>query len=449
MTDNNDFFGQGDGDRTVFVPRPANNRRDRPAPAAAPAAAPASAPAMGMPQGSPAPAVNISDNISLANTSNIIRSAATPLITLGAHMRSMNHVADSNALFQQIYDDIVSLDKQFQQMDISKEHAITTRYLLCAFIDEMVMSTPWGAQSIWTQKSLLMTFHNNALGGIKFFEIINLLLQNPATNIDMLELCYVMITLGFEGKFRFADGGRYELDRISENLFQVISNQRAEVNKQLSVHGSGLNSQQTLMSDNRLLWFTLTSCVVIALISFCSFFFSINHTSDPIAIQTSAMGSNIEQLVRKPRTSNKKQLLGNISQRLSDDIAKGLVAVNETSDSVKITVSGKGLFKPSSAQISDNRRALMKRIADAIAPEDGSLLIVGHTDNEPIRSLQFPSNWELSTKRAESIQLFLQQQMPNRQMNTEGRADLQPLVPNDTRSNRAINRRIEINLYIS
>lgn len=449
MTENNDFFGQGEGDRTVFVPRPANNRRERPTQTAPAASVPVQPAPMAAAPSAASPMATINDSISLTNTSNIIRSAATPLITLGTHMRSMNHVADSNALFQQVYDDIVALDKQLEQLGISKEHAITTRYLLCAFIDEMAMSTPWGAQSIWTQKSLLMTFHNNALGGIKFFEIINLLLQNPATNIDMLELCYVMITLGFEGKFRFADGGRYELDRISENLFQVISNQRAEVNKKLSIHGEGINNQQTLMSDNRLLWFTLSSCIIIALISFCSLFFSITQKSDPIAIQTSALGSNIEQLVRKPRLSNKKQLLNNLTQRLSEDISAGLVAINESSNSVKITVSGKGLFKPSSAQISQDRRALLKRIATAIAPEPGSLLIVGHTDNEPIRSLQFPSNWELSTKRAESIQLFLQQQMPHRQMNTEGRADLQPLVPNDTRANRAINRRIEINLYTS
>ncbi|CAA0094065.1 putative lipoprotein YiaD [BD1-7 clade bacterium] len=453
MSDNTDFFGQSNGDHTVFVPRP-GNRRNRPASPNTPVGAPGPTANPGANRQSPGPTGTIgktgtSQPINTQQTPNLLLSAATPLITLGTHLRNTNHVGDSNAVFQQTCADIKRLDERLQQAGVSKEHTVTTRYLICTFIDEMVMSTPWGAQSIWTQRSLLMTFHNNALGGVKFFEIVQLLLQNPASNIDLLELCYVMLNLGFEGKYRFDNGGHFELAQISENLYHAIQPHRPEATRELSPNVNGIHNARTLLADNRLMWGSLIAGISLSLIVFMSLFFTLNHASDPVAIQASAIGSNIEQLVRKPRATNTRTLVSELSRTLNADIESGEIAIKSTAEGIQIIVSGHGLFNPASAQISQNKRPLLKRIADAIAREKASILVVGHTDNEPIRTLQFPSNWQLSTKRAESIAEFLSTQLPEKNISTEGRADLQPLVPNNSAQNRAVNRRVEINLYLS
>jgi type VI secretion system protein ImpK len=76
----------------------------------------------------------------------------------------------------------------------------------------------------------------------------------------------------------------------------------------------------------------------------------------------------------------------------------------------------------------------------------GSVLISGHTDSVPIRSLQFPSNWHLSKARALSVRDLLAAQVAPARMTAEGRADTEPVDDNANASGRARNRRVEIAL---
>ncbi len=75
----------------------------------------------------------------------------------------------------------------------------------------------------------------------------------------------------------------------------------------------------------------------------------------------------------------------------------------------------------------------------------GRVLVTGHSDNVPIRTLQFPSNWHLSKTRADSVVKILaaSSNSPSRFI-SEGRADTEPVAPNDTSQNRALNRRVDI-----
>jgi type VI secretion system protein ImpK len=92
----------------------------------------------------------------------------------------------------------------------------------------------------------------------------------------------------------------------------------------------------------------------------------------------------------------------------------------------------------------------LDRIANALNAVPGHVQISGHTDNQPIRSARFPSNWHLSQERARSImQLFAQKVAPASRFSMEGRADSEPIAPNDTDANRARNRRVEITLFVS
>ena len=90
----------------------------------------------------------------------------------------------------------------------------------------------------------------------------------------------------------------------------------------------------------------------------------------------------------------------------------------------------------------------MGRIGQAVARVDGSVLVRGHTDNRPIRSARFPSNWHLSQARADAVAAALAPQLGARaQVKTEGSADSEPLMSNDTPDGRAQNRRVEIIVF--
>ena len=111
--------------------------------------------------------------------------------------------------------------------------------------------------------------------------------------------------------------------------------------------------------------------------------------------------------------------------------------------------AGDGLFAPASATLADERRALVQRLAQVLAVQPGDVLITGHTDNTPMRTLRFPSNWHLSEERARAVRdLLVAAGLPPERVRAEGRADGEPVGPNETPAQRALNRRVEVALFV-
>jgi len=106
--------------------------------------------------------------------------------------------------------------------EVEHSQIMLSRYVLCTFADELISSTYWGKDNNWANNSLLGYFYNETYGGDKFFQILDQLLRSPAQYIHLLELLYMCLSLGFEGRYRIRNKGRMELDAIRENLFRQI-----------------------------------------------------------------------------------------------------------------------------------------------------------------------------------------------------------------------------------
>ena len=76
------------------------------------------------------------------------------------------------------------------------------------------------------------------------------------------------------------------------------------------------------------------------------------------------------------------------------------------------------------------------------------MLITGHSDNQPIRSMRYPSNWHLSAARADAVKASLAALVEPARMRSDGKADAEPVAANDSPANRARNRRVEIVLLM-
>ena len=114
---------------------------------------------------------------------------------------------------------------------------------MCTALDEAVVTTPWGNESEWSQMSLLSSFHNETFGGEKFFILLDRLARNPVKHLDMLELMYVCLSLGFEGKYRVMPRGLLELENIRDSLFRQIRQIRGDVPREISPHWQGLKGE--------------------------------------------------------------------------------------------------------------------------------------------------------------------------------------------------------------
>ena len=125
------------------------------------------------------------------------------------------------------------------------------------------------------------------------------------------------------------------------------------------------------------------------------------------------------------------------------------MSVKDLADRSIITIKGDGFFEPASADVASAVRSILPHIAEALVGVPGQVLITGHSDNVPIRTLRFPSNWHLSQARADTVRNELAKTVPIARLRAEGRADGEGVADNSTPAGRARNRRVEITLFVS
>ncbi|WP_237217219.1 type VI secretion system protein TssL, long form, partial [Falsiroseomonas oryziterrae] len=134
---------------------------------------------------------------------------------------------------------------------------------------------------------------------------------------------------------------------------------------------------------------------------------------------------------------------------LAPEIQQGLVTVEGTDAAPLVRIRNRGMFPSGSATLNPAFQPLMARIGEALREElrlgPGSVLVIGHSDNQPIRTVAFPSNFALSAARAEAARVALLRTLGNPSaISSEGRADTEPVADNATPEGREANRRIEV-----
>lgn len=154
---------------------------------------------------------------------NLLIDAATPLFGLSLRVRSLSDCDNIEQIYKQTVEEIKAIEIELTEQGY--EHAILMayRYILCAFLDEAVMGTDWGASSVWAEYSMLSRFHNETWGGEKVFTILGRLEGEPKRYRSLLEFIYQCLILGFEGKYRVMEGGHNERQNVITRLHTTIS----------------------------------------------------------------------------------------------------------------------------------------------------------------------------------------------------------------------------------
>ena len=129
---------------------------------------------------------------------------------------------------------------------------------------------------------MLSTFHQETSGGEKFFLILDRIRQEPARNIDLLELYTLCLAMGFEGKYRIQDNGRVRLDALREELFQVIRGQRGEYERELSPHWRGHAAPKTALRQQVPYWVVAALTGAVLLSIYIGFNWILHHSAAPV-----------------------------------------------------------------------------------------------------------------------------------------------------------------------
>jgi len=121
------------------------------------------------------------------------------------------------------------------------------------------------------------------------------------------------------------------------------------------------------------------------------------------------------------------------------------VKINLSSEGIVITLASPILFDLGRDNLRKDALPVLDKVATLIKDISNEIHVEGHTDNLPIHTRRFPSNWELSAARAISVANYLiEKGVSPKRIGTIGYADSRPLFPNDTPEHRALNRRVEI-----
>lgn len=304
-----------DGDKTVLRPMPGGRggaqqppaQPQQPvqqAPVQPPAAQQPAAPAYQAQQPSPStPAASGSASayFSTASGLNPLVNAASTLIAVFEKTRSSISHPDVGGLHKRLVNEVKSFEIAAKDTGVKPEIVLSARYAVCTALDEAVLNTPWGSESAWPQRTLLSVFHNETSGGEKFFLILERMKEQPAENLYILEMMYIFLSLGFEGKYRVIHRGRDMIEQMRDDLFTIIRRQRGEYERSLSPNWQGLGKTRNSLAHYIPIWVIASIVGAVLFLSYSGFRVWLYDTSSPVVEQLDEI-TDMRTIERKSQT---------------------------------------------------------------------------------------------------------------------------------------------------
>lgn len=475
----NDPFGRGD--RTIILPDPGGRRRSQdgppgPAPQPFPAARPqvpdrpapsaddgdewansdlraraAAAQAVEPPPDERRRALVLKRDLVVAPNANPFLRAAGPLLLLLGRLRVQLSQASFSNLMEQVAASIDDFERDARSAGVTPEQMRSAKYVVCATADDIVQNIPTDERHVWTQYSMLSRFFGERVGGVRVFEELERAKVDPSGNYHLLELIHACLGLGFQGIHRTSGGGAANLQAIQRNLYELLRRTR-QVSREVSPRWQGQPVPPETRRWQLPLW-AVTAFVAALLVGFFLLLRAMLTTGAEAAANalvtvhpTSELA--IQRAVYKPPPPPPPPPPASPAGRLQDllkpEIADKTIEVIESGNQITIRIAA-ALFPPADASVKPAFRALVQRLASILERGQGGVKVVGHTDIFPIKTVRFPSNFELSRERAQAVAAIIKAGLTKAdRVEVEGKGADVPIAPNATPEGRARNRRVDI-----
>ncbi|WP_376087158.1 type VI secretion system protein TssL, long form [Roseomonas sp. CCTCC AB2023176] len=455
MSDN-PFDEAGDSDRTVM-------RGPAPRPGAAPLPPQPFAPdALQAPRGPAAPAPILAAGVEALPRIGVgpLAAAAAPLLEILARIGTgaMTAAPEPGELRERTLTALREFEREATGI-ASPEEMREAHYVLCAALDDVVLSTAWGARSAWAAGSLGSTFHRDVRTGEHVFDRLTQMQREPGRFRGALEIGFLALSLGLIGKFRLMPNGPAEHERFRTSLYQLLLNLRGAGEKELSPHWRGVDAPHRAPGARIPAWVALP----VALLAIGGAWFwasdALGNRAEDLERRIAALPPGMPPEIQRvavvvppappppppPDVPRPPDATDSLRRFLAPEIAQGLVGVESDAQRILVRIKGTGMFPSGSATLDPRFVNIMERIGQGLKDEPGAVTVLGHSDNVPIRTLRFPSNGALSQARAEAAMDVIRRANgePSR-FRSDGRGDAEPVANNATPEGREANRRIEV-----
>jgi type VI secretion system protein ImpK len=439
-----------DEDATVMMPAPAYRPSEPEAPPAEPdAEATIAIPTPGRRRAPDSPALpaapatdvggNAADPATLGGLNPLV-AAANPVLAVVAQIRQALRLPDPVGLRTKLVEGVDVFEAAARAAGFEEETVRCSSLAMCALVDESATSTPWG--STWATDGLLASRQGGMpqeAAAEALFRLLDEKSSDAAANRDLLEFLYVCLALGYEGIHRGAADGREALGQRRMRLLEQLRAVRPDWDGELSATWRGLSIPARRPAGALGLWVAGSAAALVLAAIYAGYSVSLGGLSDPVAGELAQLKAVAAP--DRPRAAASPLL----AEQLAAEIARGEITVTDGPGVSTIVIRGDRLFASGSARLEPGIEPVVLRVAEVLARVPGTIVVTGHTDDVPIRTARFPSNWELSEERASSVLRLMSGKVgDDARLRAEGLAESMPAAPNDSPANRARNRRVEI-----
>lgn len=263
-----------------------------------------------------------------------------------------------------------------------------------------------------------------------------------ATFADLMALlmCFFVLLLSF------SEMDAMKFKRLAGSMAQAFGVQArldvAEVPKGTSIIAQEFSPGRPEPTPINEIWQKTDDLTAMSLEVACADEFDVERGEEGVDSGVKArVQQRLEELIKQT-----EQDAYDLAQALHEQIIDGQVEVETQGRKIIIRIREKGSFASGSADLNPQYRDVMHEVSSVLALKPGTIVVQGHTDDVPINTSRFRSNWELSSARAVSVahELMKAGNLDPKRFEVSGKADTAPLAPNDSAENRARNRRVEI-----
>ncbi len=230
---------------------------------------------------------------------NPVVDAANYLISALGKLKELKTYRQLNQLQNELVQEVNAFQETLLSLNYNGEYIAVCRYVVCAVFDDIITNTTWGSQGHWETYSLLAAFNLDIQHQDKFFSILERAVKEPGTYIDLMELMYICLSLGYKGQYRATEHNQYQLEQITHHLYKHIRAHRGHFSKTLSP--TPLKTPVAMKQAASRIRFSPLALILVTVCLSLAIFIGLGYLMDVISNETY---QNIAQIQKSVSQSN-------------------------------------------------------------------------------------------------------------------------------------------------
>ncbi|NRF67182.1 DotU family type IV/VI secretion system protein [Aquincola sp. S2] len=342
-----------------------------------------------------------------------LHDSARPLIALASQLRRA--VVDApEGLKPALADAVERFERELAGAGWDERGLSAASYLLCAWVDEVVADTPWGAGGA----GLLERFHGESSGSDRVLRLLSRLAERPQENRALLALFHACLSLGLHGHVPAGPSGTRQLEQLRTRVFLTLPRDETALSP----------PWHPAVKPGVPLWrrrLTLGALLLLALATLGVY--TSSHLL--LAAQVDEVFVSMQRLAADPPPTAATAAItpangpARLAPPLAAEVSAGRITVRDEAHRSTVSIAAGQLFEGSGTQLASSAAPLLARIGSALAAHGGKVVVIGHTDGSDRRTARLPSAWHQSYEWAREAANALERTLPAHRLAVEGAAD--------------------------